>query len=116
MNNLDKFNDFVDEINKGLISNDKWCEVNNILQWILRKAWTRQLHYLSFPDKKEHTINEGLELVFNFIQKVYSERVELCKKYNDQLYKMMKQISDLEKSSDSLNMEKLKKIQEILNS
>lgn len=115
MNKLpaEKLNDFIDKIiEPRLVKNERICDANGILDWLMQKGWSKTLTYTSYPDRTVHTVKEGLKQVFDTIQEL-NESIRIIRAlYNNELYEMYKRLDTMPNAEDE---EKIHKLKEIMN-
>lgn len=109
MTKTEKFNEWIAQ-NIPVIEAEEFCEINSILDWLMQKSWSKTLTYQSWPDGETHTVNEGLNKTFEFVNKLYSHIQNVKMIYNNKLYDEM--MSRVEEVSE----EKLREIKKILES
>lgn len=112
---IDTLNEIADRIKKLDIPTSEICEVSHILDWIMQKSWSKTFTYTSYPDEKVHSVHDGLMQVFGLINKISYVHCKMISQYNEELYKVLRQVEKLQENSDAITKDKLERIQAILN-
>lgn len=111
---FDKLEEFKKKLEEA--TNEEWCSNSSILDWLMQRDWSKHIKYLSYPDKEEHIVYDGLKQVFEFLSNI-SYQIDKNKSiYNGELLRCYMEIESLKKGVDSTSSQKLEKIKKILES
>lgn len=91
-------------------------DADSILDWMMQRNWSVNVHYTSWPDGEEHLAKDGLKRVFDVMQDVSEMVRKLQEVYNKELYRVYRLLDTMPNKEQLEELEKLNKIRELLNS